>query len=408
MNTAAANSQDAPVQTSPQFIQSIQAGLRYWLQKTETLGPEQVQWLDQRRKNLHQAVLFGLNQPATWEDTARLLLQAFDFSEWRGYWLEWIPVFEQALANAPEKETVVYGRLQNRLGQLYRLDSRLPEAETQHKAALEIAQSLANDELLVITYNCLAEYHLSQKNVGQTRAYGQATLDLAQTIPSLERMEAFARLSLGNIEAFVGNWSAAIHHYQKANQIWRKLDNHTYLARSLTELGSIYSATNSFVLAQQAYEEAWGILQFTNNEKDKIGINLNLGILYYRQEKWADAEVAFLQVDPIALREQNEFYLLASFYNNLGNVYLKMQEWEKASEQLILACEIFRETNNQLDLGNSLGTLASVYKQDGQHGKALQFYQEAVSLLQKFPESQWAQKLLGDFLPAYEELQAAC
>jgi tetratricopeptide (TPR) repeat protein len=265
---------------------------------------------------------------------------------------------------------------------------------------------LANDELLVITYSCLAEYHLSQGNVGQTKEYGQAALDLAQTIPSLKRMEAFAHLSLGKIEGFVGNWPAAIAHYQQTSQIWRKLDNHTYLARSLTDLGNIYSRANSFVLAQQAYEEAWGILKFTNNDKDKININLNLGTLFYRQEKWVDAEAAFLRVDPIALREQNEFYLLASFYNNLGNVYLKMQEWGKASEHLILASEIFRETNNQLDLGNSLGTLASVYEQDGQHRKALQAYGEAVSLLQKFPESQWAQELLEAFLPAYEELLA--
>ena len=405
MNTIAADSQNLPVQTSPQFIQSIQAGLRYWLQKTETLGPEQVRWLDQRRKNLHQAVLFGLNQPATWKDTARLLLQTFDFTEWRGYWMEWIPVFEQALAVAPQKETVIYGRLQNRLGQLYRLDNRLPEAEIQHKVALDLAQRLANDELLVITYSCLAEFYLSQKNVDQTKEYGQAALDLAQTLPRLKRMEAFAHVSLGKIEEFIGNWPAAIRHYQQTSQIWRELDNHTYLARTLTDLGIVYSRTNSFILAQQAYEDAWGVLELTNNDKDKVTVNLNLGTLFFRQEKWRDAEAVFLRVDPIVLREQNEFYLLASYYNNLGNVYLKMQEWEKASEHLIPGNDIFSETNNQLNLGNSLGTLATVYEQDGQQKKAVRFYEEAISLLQKFPESHWAQKLLGEFMPAYQRLQ---
>ncbi|MAT98661.1 MAG: hypothetical protein CL608_16080 [Anaerolineaceae bacterium] len=406
MNTVAANSQDTPGKTSPQFIQSIQAGLRYWQQKTETLGPDQVQWLDQRRKNLHQAILFGLNQPETWEDTAQLLLQAFDFSEWRGYWSEWIPVLEQALANAPEKESVVYGRLQNRLGQLYRLDSRLPEAEAQHKIALELAKRLASDELLVITYNCLAEYHLSQRNVAQTREYGQATLDLAQTIPSLKRLEAFAHLSLGQIERFVGNWSVAINHHQQANRIWRKLDNHTYLARSWLDLGNIYTNTKEFGLAQQAYEEAQAIFELTNNDKDKAHINLELGTLFYRQEKWKQAETALLEIDPITLREQSEFDLLALFYNNLGNVYLKMKRWEKASEYLNLAIEIFRQRENELDLGNSFGTLASVYEQDGKQEKAIQLYEEAIKLLRKFPESQWAQKLLGEFGTASKALRA--
>lgn len=404
MNTVAANSQDSPVKTSPQFIQSIRAGLRYWQQKTESLGPEQVAWLDSRRQNLHQAVLFGLNQPETWEDTVRLLLQAFDFSEWRGYWQEWIPVLEQALTNAPEKETVLYGRLQNRLGQLYRLDNRLTEAEIQHKAALNLAQRLASDELLVITYGCFTEYHLSQRTVNQAKAYGQMALDLAQITPGLERQEAFAYKILGHIEEFVGNWSEAITNYQQAVKLWRKLQNHTYLARSLYDLGNVYSMKSEFSLAQQMYEEAGAILKPTSNVTDKAKVSHNLGVLFYRQEKWAKAEDAFSEIDSIELREQNEFDLLASFYNNLGNVYLKMERWEKASEYLNLAIEIFRQRDNELELGNSLGTLASVYEQDDKQEKALQLYEEAIKLLQRFPESQWAQKLLREFGPAHEEL----
>lgn len=405
MNTAAANSQDAFAKTNPQFIQSILAGLRYWRQKTETLGPEQVQWLDQRRKNLHQAVLFGLNQPETWEDTAYLLLQAFDFSEWGGYWPEWIPVLEQALNNAPERETLLYGRLQNRLGQLYRLDNRLPNAEEQHKAALELARRLASDELLLITYSCLAEFHLRQANVDQTKSYGQAALNLAQSMPGSDRLEAFARINLGHIEQYVGNWTEAVDHYQKAGQVWRRLNNHIYLARSLVELGNVYSKRQAFALAQQAYEEAIEILHPTNSVKDKAITNLNLGTLYYRQEKWTEAEAAFLQFDPVALREQKELNLLATFYNNLGNVYLKLALWNKALAHLTLAVELFRQNENRLDLGNSLGTLATVYIHVGEKEKALRSYEEAIELLQAFPESQSANKWLADFMPAYEELR---
>lgn len=388
----------------PDFIQSIRAGLRYWQKKTETMQAGQAMWLDGQRFNLNEAVVQGLRYAETWQDTALLLLQTFDFSEWRGYWHEWTAVFEQALASAPEKETVVYGRMQNRLGQLYRLGNRLPEAEAQHTAALALAQQLANDDLLAITYNCLAEYHLSQGNVDQARAFAQRTLDLVQTHPSLERIEAFAHLNLGNIEEFVGNWSAALDHFQQAIQIWRKLNNHTYLARSLVGVGNVYTNTKEFGLAQQAYEEAGKILKPTNNDKDKAWVALGLGVLYYRQEKWAGAEAAFLDIDPVALREQSEFDLLARIYNNLGNVYIKMKRWNSAADYLNLAITLFRARENQLDLGNSLGTLASVYAQDGKKEAALALYAEAIQLLRPFPESQWAQKLLREFGAAYEKL----
>lgn len=391
----------------PDFIQSIRAGLRYWQKKTESMQAGQAMWLDGQRFNLNEAVVQGLRYPETWQDTALLLLQTFDFSEWRGYWQEWTAVFEQALAAAPGQETVVYGRLQNRLGQLYRLGSRLPEAETQHQAALVLAQQLANDDLLAITYSCLTEYHLAQRDVDQTRAFAQAALDLAQTRPSVERIAAFAHLHLGKIEAFVGNWPAAIDQFQQAIQKWRKLNNHVYLARTWYDLGNVYANTSQFVLAQQAYEEAGAILSPTNNVKDKAIVALNLGALFYHQENWARSEAAFLEIDPVALREQNEFELLGTVYNNLGNVYLEMKRWDSAADYLNLAIKLFRERENQLDLGNSLGTLASVFEQDGQPAEALPLYEEAIQLLRQFPESQWAQKLLREFGTAYEKLREA-
>ena len=187
--------------------------------------------------------------------------------------------------------------------------------------------------------------------------------------------------------------------------MWRKLNNYTYLARSLIDLGSVYSRQGEFALAQKAHEEAGEIIKPTNNIKEQAYIYQQLGILYYRQEKWVEAETAFLHLSPIALRELKEFDLLAGFYNNLGNVYLKMAQWDKSREYLIQAIEILRHINNKLDLGNSLGTLATVYKQIGEKEKALQGYEEAISLLYAFPESQWAQKLLGEFVPEYEELR---
>ena len=86
---------------NPQFMQSLVASLHYWQKKTKVLGPDKVQWLDSRRRNLFQAVQFGLSQPETWEATVQVLLQSFNFAEWRGYWQEWILVMQEALANAP-------------------------------------------------------------------------------------------------------------------------------------------------------------------------------------------------------------------------------------------------------------------------------------------------------------------
>ncbi len=394
------------MKTNPQFIQSIQSGLRYWQKKTKAMGPTQLQWLDTRRHNLHQAIIFGLNQPETWEDTAKLLLQTFDFSEWHSYWQEWVSVFEQALTNAPEKETGLYGRLQNRLGQLYRLDNQLPLAKAQHQAALALAQQLQDEELLAITYNCIAEFHLSQKNVELTKANGQAALELTRAKPELRRLEAFTHRILGQIEGYTGNYTAAIKHYQHAGHYWREVNNHIYLARSLTDLGNAYVNNKEFSSAEKAYEEAGEIFASSEYMKDKAIVYLNLGVLHYRQEAWPEAEAAFLQINPISLQEQKEFGLLAQFYNNVGNVYLKMAQWGKASDYLTEAIKIFRQRNVEDELGNSLGTIASVYVQLGDRTRALHCFEEALALLAKFPESAWAQRLSVEFRAEYQRVSA--
>ena len=81
-----------------------------------------------------------------------------------------------------------------------------------------------------------------------------------------------------------------------------------------------------------------------------------------------------------------------------------MKRWNSAADYLNLAITLFRERENQLNLGNSLGTLASVYAQDGKKEAALALYAEAIQLLRPFPESQWAQKLLREFGDANEKL----
>lgn len=406
MNTVVANSQDAPNKPNPQFIQSIQAGLRYWQQKTATLGPEQVHWLDQRRKNLHQAILFGLNQPETWEDTAQLLLQAFDFSEWRGYWSEWVPVFEQALANAPEKESVVYGRLQNRLGQLYHLDNRLSEAEEQHQATLTLAQRLGHDELLFITYQCFAELYQRQKDVNRTREHVELALALTQTQPALEAKAGFTHRILGHLEEYLGNWAEAIQQNQKAVELWRKHNNHIYLARTLNDLGNVYQKDKQYGRAQKAYKEAADILKMTLSFKDMARVYTNLAVLFYRQEKWQDAEKSLLQISPTDLKANHDTELFANWYNNLGNVYLKMAEWEKAEAQIAVAMQVWRDIDDKLNLANSVGTLGKVYGQTEQIERSLSCYEEAISLLREFPESEWGQKLLKEFTAEYEAVRA--
>lgn len=386
---------------SPQFIQSIQAGLRYWQQKTREMGTDQVHWLDKRRQNLYQAVLFGLKTAETWEDTATVLLQTFNFVEWGGYSYEWIPVLEQALAYAPDDDSVWYGRLQNSLGQLYRLAGHPDQAVAQHEKALQQAQKLKDKELEMRAYMALSEAYLAQRAVPQAKEYGLLGLELAKVLPGVESQEATALKTMGSIASFLGNWAEAIEYQQRSAQLWRVQNNPVYVARTLNDIGITYTRSGDFALAQAAYEEAAAILQPTLNEVDKARIYLNLGVLHYQQKQWPEAAAAFLQINNTALRERQETHFLAKLHNNLGNVYLKMAEWEPALENLKIAADTFRKMNDKLELANSLGTMAEVYVKMLEKEQVVLCYEEAITLLKQFPESHWGQNLLATYSADY-------
>jgi tetratricopeptide (TPR) repeat protein len=406
MTPHSTNLQTTPQNVNPQFIESIHAGLQYWQQKTREMEPGQIQWLDRRRRNLFQAVLFGLQTRKTWQATITVLLQSFNFVEWGGYGQEWIPILEQALASAPEKVSVLYGRLQNRLGQLYRLSQKYPESMAQHEQALLLAQKLADKALEIAAYSALCELYLALNKINKAEENGNLALNIAQKTGGSERSQAFLYQNMGHIAQYLGNWEQAVARQQQAVCLWREQADQVYLARSLNDLGNSYINVGDFPAAQHAFEEASTILQGTINESDKAKVYLNLGVLFYRQEKWVAAKETFLQINPTLLRERNNQPLLATLHNNLGNVCLKLSQWEESTAHLKEAIKLFRTLNDRLNLANSLGTLGEVLKRIGNLSEAAACYQEALQLLEKFSDNLWANQLYQDFADVLHQIQA--
>ncbi len=389
---------------NPQFIQSIHNGLKYWQKKTSEIESNQVQWLNRQRRNLFQAVSFGIQTEETWEATVTVLLQSFDFVEWGGYWQAWIPILEQALASAPDTTSAINGRLHNRLGQLYRMSQQHASATAQHEKALHIAVALADKDLEVTGLVALCEVHLDLKKSDKAEAYGKRALAIIQDTQENGRLAAFLYKNLGAAAYLAGNWELAAERQKQAIRLWRSQNNLVYTARSLNDLGNTYIGAQDFPAAQLAFEEAGAILQETINESDKAMIYLNLGVLHYRQKKWLAAEESFLQINATALRERQEMSMLGLLHNNLGNVYLETSRWEKAAKNLELAANLFRKTKDYLNLANCLGTLARVYAAIDEKNEAAFCYKEAIDLLQTFPDNRWAQDILADFSEEYQAL----
>jgi len=381
----------------PDFINSLQASLAFWQKETGDLTPEQLARLDRRKRNLFRAVKMGLLWEETWRDTAVVAWQSFDFLEWRGLWQEWIPVLEKAIADAPPQEAGLKARLLNRLGQLYTKERRFAAAQDAHEEASALAAAADDPEAMIAAYLSVAELLKNQHQ------YDMAELMVRQALLEIEwlddntRQLAFAYNTLGNIARLRGDWTIAERNLRQAVQLYRCLDEPVYLARRLNDLGIVLTNVGQYEQAETTFEEAANILTSINDESDRSHILINWGVLYYRQERWSEAETIFRRIDTLVLAQAGEVGQQAQTLNNLGNVLLKRGQWVEAAECLQKAIALWRQMGDEINLANSLGTLAELRVTQENQSEAVPLYEEAITILRRYPDSNWTSKLLAAF-----------
>ncbi len=388
----------------PDFISSLQASLAFWQKETGNLTSEQLTRLDERKRNLFRAVQLGLLWPETWRDTAVVAWQSFDFVEWRGLWREWIPVLEKAIADAPPPAAGLKARLLNRLGQLYAKERRFTAAQTAHEEASALAAEADDAEAMIAAYLSMSELYKNQHQ------YDKAELLARQALLEIERLDdntrylAFAYKILGNTARQRGDLTTAEKFLRRAVKLRYQLDEPVHLARELHDLGLILTEAGQYEEAVIIYEEAAAILVPVNDETDKSLILMSLGYLYYRQEKWVEAESTFRRIDTLALARSGEIGRQALTLNNLGNVLLKKGEMGEATECLQEAISLWQQIGDEVNLANSLGTLAELLTIYGNQAEATIYYEEAIVILSRYSDNAWARKLLVEFTDYLESL----
>ncbi|MFO7540098.1 MAG: hypothetical protein R6X32_18820, partial [Chloroflexota bacterium] len=139
------------------YLQAIHNGLGYWRQQAGDLGDAAVAALDRDRFNLHQLLEEGLRLEATQLPTAELMVRLGHFIETRGYWEEWLPLLERAIAVCAAAPTL-QARLLNSQGYfLAEKRGRYEEGVAVLQAARQTAQTADDQRLLAESLFYLGE-----------------------------------------------------------------------------------------------------------------------------------------------------------------------------------------------------------------------------------------------------------
>ncbi len=388
----------------PKFIQSIFAGLEHWDNRTYQLDDNKIRGLDSERANLFRIVQYGLAESQTLGKTASVVLQTFPLIERHGYWQEWIPVLEKAIAKYDNEQSQQKFKLLNQLGQLHRFESQWEQGFHAHKTAMELAHRQENDQLIAECDFHLSELFLRQRRYVEAEKHALSAFTTFTNIQATGKWLAVTLTTLGELARYQGDLELADNRLVQALTHWREVGTPVRVARALNDLALVRLDAGMLQKAQKAFLDAAEILEPTTYELDKTMVQINLGALAFEQEDWQTAEAMFRKADSLYLRQSRHLAYRALVANNLGNTLKELRKYKEAVSFLQEAIRLWIKVGDALELANSKGTLAEIAEIEGRLGESCSLFKEALALVQNQKDDAKAKELQVTFLKSIEQV----
>lgn len=277
------------------------------------------------------------------------------------------------------------------LGSTYLNLGQYLKAVEHHQQALKIYRAVGNPggEALVLHLLGLAYGNLNQ--YPKAIEHYQQALTIHRTIVPDRGLEAEDLKNLGIVYNASGQYSEAIRYHQQALVIFRALREPDEEGDVLKSLGGAYQNLGQFPQAVEHYKQALKTYQTVRNPAEEALVLTLLGNLYNFIGQYQKASEYLQQALTIYQTVRNPYGEVLAL-TSLGQVYNFLKQYSKATEyfQQALTIRAIRtpagrnETlNSQADRTKEAAVLASLglaYHNQGQHSKAIEALQQALTI----------------------------
>ena len=332
----------------------------------------------QARKNAHLAQdLLRNSQKSKLEDQIRtdLLLgrsyQVLAIRDSAGYYIEKAFLQSNQLKKTLKYEVAIHW------ANVLAWNRKFNESLTFIEEALVHFKKAKNEEkLLANTYLSLGIWHLRQGGFQDAENAFDQALAILQNFNQNNSIAAQSHNYSGYALWKMQEYNRAIEHFLKAEEIFLQIGgvNNNYLAGMYINMGACYDDMGFASKAVVCYERAYPILSDQNrNHPHLVYVYNNLGNAYGDLGEFTLA-IRYLN-QAIQRNPQSGRYL-----NNLGDVYLKMDDFDEAEKAFLKSLELQKtqKNSNPREMARPLHNLGIVYRYQGFFQKSLEYELESL------------------------------
>lgn len=233
----------------------------------------------------------------------------------------------------------------------------------------------AKNDRKVKTLNELFRANLSSDPV-KALGYTREALNLATQINDQKGIAASYN-NLGIIYRNQGALEKSLEYYLKSLKIYDTLQNKEGIATTKNNISNLYAIKKDYAQAMKYLEESYNMFLGLNDQTKIIGSLNNLGNLYNDMMMYDKAMQNFMQSAQLSEKAGAKF---ADPLSNIGNIFFKQGNYQRAVEFYEKALVIEKENNNRLGMLNIITNLGITYAKARQPRPAKQYLEEATTL----------------------------
>jgi len=268
-------------------------------------------------------------------------------------------------------------------------------------------QSVKNDSLKIDLLLKLSKVYQAN-DLERSIEFSQTALEIAKK-GDYPIMEAKVNNKMGILLYHLGRYDDSLDYFLRSKKIYEKLDNNNLLLGQVNNICGIY-------IQMEEYDKAMGLYQDIIYKQNKLlekGDSTNfsqmhifynsLGVLYNKMEEYKLAQSYFKK----ALENAKDFKFhsrFGAFYNNLGSNLLELNEIGEALRYLNLSVEHCKEVNDKLELSKSYILLSRLYFSLQKNETAVDFANFALQVAVEIGAVESMEKAAFSLYKIYKEM----